>query len=79
MNERIVTFRVLMLDLGLMGFLPVAITRCDPEDTCFFAIFAKEDLSEPLRNAVLNEGGSLVQKALQGSESLNYGSKRNSN
>lgn len=56
-----------MLDLGLMGFRPVAIARWDPQDTRYYAIFAKKDHPESLRNAVLNEAGSLVREALVGS------------
>jgi hypothetical protein len=53
-----------MMDLALMGFLPVAITRWNPEDIRYYMIFAKDDLSESLKNAVLDEAGSLVQEAL---------------
>ena len=68
-----------MLDLGLMGFLPVAITRWNPEDTRYYAIFAKEKLSESLRNAVFKETGTLVREALVGLELLNYISTDNNN
>jgi hypothetical protein len=67
-----------MLDLEFMGMRPVAITRWNPEDTRYYAIFAKEGLSESLTNAVLNEAGSLVREALLGSELLNYSSTDNS-
>jgi hypothetical protein len=57
-----------MTDLALMGFRPVAITRWDPQDTGYYSIFSTDDLSESLRNAVLNEAGSLVRQALDASE-----------
>ena len=68
-----------MMDLALMGFRPVAITRWDPQDTRYYTIFSTEDISEPLRNAVLNEAGSLVREALEASEVLKYGSTDNNN
>jgi hypothetical protein len=66
-----------MLDLGLMGFWPVAITRCNPEDTRYYAIFAKEGLSAAMQNAVLEETGTLVREALEGSEFLQYSTTDN--
>jgi len=63
-----------MLDLELMGMRPVAITRWNPEDTRYYAIFAQEGLSEVVRKAVLNETGSLVREALGVSEVLKHGS-----
>jgi len=60
-----------IIDLEFMGFRPVAITRWNPQDTRYYAIFAKEGLSESLRIAVLNEAGTLVREALEGFELLN--------
>lgn len=57
-----------MMDLALMGFRPVAITRWNPEDTRYYAIFAKDDLSQLLRNAVLNEAGNVVRDAVEALE-----------
>lgn len=68
-----------IMDLAFMGFRPVAITRWNPQDTRYFAIFAKEGLSESLRNAVLNEAGSSIREALLGSELSNYSSTENIN
>jgi hypothetical protein len=68
-----------MTDLALKGFQPFAITRQNPEDTRYYMIFAKEGLSESLRNAVLNEAGSLVREALEASELVNHSSIENNN
>lgn len=70
-EERNIDVTPRMMDLALMGFLAVAITRWDPKDTRYYTICGKEGLSECLRNAVLNETGSLVREALKGSEPLN--------
>lgn len=66
-----------MLDLELMGFRPVAITRWNPEDPCNYTIFAKEELSKSLQTAVLNDTGSLVRDALEGSELWKYSTTNN--
>jgi hypothetical protein len=66
-----------MKDFALMGFRPVAITRCNPEDTRYYAIFAKEGLSAAMQNAVLEETGTLVREALEGSEFLQYSTTDN--
>jgi hypothetical protein len=66
-----------MLDLEFMGMRPVAITRWNPEDTRYYAIFAKEGLSQIMHNAVLKETGTLVREALEGLELLKYGTTDN--
>jgi hypothetical protein len=66
-----------MMDLALMGFWPVVITRWNPENTRYYAIFAKEGLSQMMGNAVLKETGSLVREALGVSELPNYSSTDN--
>lgn len=68
-----------MMDLALMGFAPVAITRWNPEDTRYYMIFATENLSEAVQNAVLRKAGNLVRAALLDSEFLNYSSTHNNN
>lgn len=60
-----------MKGLALMGFLPVANARWNPQDTRYYAIFAKEGLSDAMQNAVLNEADSVVREALVGSKLLN--------
>ena len=66
-----------MMDLELMGFRPVAITRWNPADPGNYAIFAKEGLSKSLRSAVLNDTWNLLREALEGSEFLKYSSNNN--
>lgn len=66
-----------MMDLELMGFRPVAITRWNPADPGNYAIFAKEGLSESLQKAVLNDTWNLVREALEGSELWKYSSNNN--
>jgi hypothetical protein len=68
-----------MLDLELMGMRPVAITRWNPADPCNYTIFAKEGLSNSMQNAVLNDTGSLVREAMEGSELVKYSSTDNNN
>lgn len=66
-----------MLDLELMGFRPVAITRWNPDDIRYYKIFAKEGLSEMMKSAVLDGTWSLLCEALGVSELLNYSSTDN--
>jgi hypothetical protein len=74
-GEIVVTPR--MLDLELMGMRPVAITRWNPLDTRYYAIFAIENLSDSLRNAVLNDTWNLLREALEDSEATKYSSTDN--
>ncbi len=66
-----------MMDLALMGFAPVAITRWNPEDSRYYSVFAKDGLSQIMHNAVLKETGTLVREALEGPELLKYGTTDN--
>jgi hypothetical protein len=68
-----------MKDFALMGFRPVAITRCNPADPCNYTIFAKDGLSKPMQNAVLNDTWHLLREAMEGSELLKYSSTDNNN
>lgn len=66
-----------MMDLALMGFAPVAITRWNPKDIRYYSVFAKEGLSQIMHNAVLKETGTLVREALEGLELLKHGTTDN--
>jgi hypothetical protein len=57
-----------MKALALMRFWPVAITRRNPKDTRYYAMFAVKDLPEALDYAVSSEGESLVREASESSE-----------
>ena len=57
-----------MKDLGLMGFVPVAIARGDPEDIFDFSIYATDGLRDSLRITVLNDSVKIVLEALEKSE-----------
>ena len=54
-----------MMDLSLMGFRHVAIVRWCTDGNDVYVIFATENLSEALRNAVLEDVGNIVRKAIE--------------
>ena len=68
-----------MMDLALMGFQPVVITRWNPADPCNYTIFAKDGLSKPMQNAVLSDTWNLLRAAMEGSELLKYSSTDDNN
>jgi hypothetical protein len=60
-----------MMDLALMGFAPVAITRWDPSDHANYVTLAKEGLSKVMQDAVLTEAGRLGREAVEALELWN--------